>query len=76
MIEDGDFSHKIDCATIFEEILNLNGHPHIITGLRVRAILLNGCISPIGGASVMEGLLSTGPTPSSLYLEEIIKPIA
>ena len=28
-------------------------------------ILLNGWILPIGGASAVEGLLSTGPTPSS-----------
>ena len=30
------------------------------------AILLNGWILPIGGASAVEGLLLTGPTPSSL----------
>ena len=31
-------------------------------------ILLNGWIFPIGEASAVEGLLSTGPTPSSFYM--------
>ena len=61
MFEDGAFSHKIDY-----EILNLEGHPNCITGSRVTAILLNGWILPIGGTSPVEGLLSTGPTPTSL----------
>ena len=38
-----------------------------ITGSRVTAILPNGWILPIGEASAVEGLLSMGPTPSSLY---------
>ena len=66
MVEDGAFNHMIDYITIFWEILNLEGHPNRITGSRVTAILLNGWILPIGGASAVEGLLSTGPTPSSL----------
>ena len=45
--------------------INLEGHPNRITGSRVTAIFLNGWILPIGGASSVEGLLSTGPTPSS-----------
>ena len=49
----------------FWEILNLEGHPNCNTGSRVMAILLNGWILPVGGASAVEGLLSTGPTPSS-----------
>ncbi len=65
MVTDGAFSHKIDYVTIFLEILNLEGHQNRITGLKVTAILLNGWILPIGGASAVEGLLSTGPTPSS-----------
>ena len=48
---------------LFLEILNLVGHLNRITGSRVTAILLNGWILPIGGASAIEGLLSTGPTP-------------
>ena len=51
-VGDGAFSHKI-------------GHLNRITGLRITAILLNGWILPIGVASAVEGLLSTGPSPSS-----------
>ena len=69
MVGDGAFSHKIDYVTIFVEILNLKGHLHCITGLRVKAILLNGWILPMGVASAVEGLLSTGPTPSSFKLQ-------
>ena len=65
MVEDGAFSHNIDYVTIFLEILHLEGH--LSTGERVTAIFLNGCILPIGGASAVEGLRSTGPTPSSYY---------
>ena len=61
MVEDCAFSHKIDYVTIFKEILNLEGHQNCITGARVTAISLNGWILP----SAVEGLLSTGPTPSS-----------
>ena len=46
-------------------LVNLEGHQNRITGSRVTAILLNGWILPIGGASAVEGVLSTGPTPSS-----------
>ena len=56
MVEDGAFSHKIDCITIILEILNLEGHQNNTTGSRVAAILLNGWILPIGGASAVEGL--------------------
>ena len=56
-----------DNVTIFLEILKLEGHQNPITGSRVTAILLNGWILLIGGASAVEGLLSTGPTPSSLF---------
>ena len=44
-----------------------------MTGSRVTAILLNGWILPICGASAREGLLSTGPTPSSLSSIIIVK---
>ena len=63
MVEDGAFSHKIDYVTICLEILNLKGHSNCINGSRVTVILLNGWILPIGVASTVEGLLSTGPTP-------------
>ena len=67
-MEDGAFSHKIDYLTIFLEILNLEGHPNRITGSRDMAILMNWWILPIGGASAVEGLFSTEPTPSSFLL--------
>ena len=40
----------------FKEILNLEGHQNCITGSKVTAILLNGWILPIGGASAVKGL--------------------
>ena len=40
MVEDGAFSHKMHYVAIFEEILNLEGHPNCITGSRITAILL------------------------------------
>ena len=49
-------SHKIDYVTIFNGILNLEGHPNCTTGLKEMAILLNGLILPIGGASAVKGL--------------------
>ena len=60
MVEDSAFSHKIDCVNFNKEILNLEGHLIYITGVRVTVILLNGWILPVGGASVVEGLRSTG----------------
>ena len=71
MVEDGDFRHKIDFVTFFSEILNLEGHLNCITGSRVTAILLNWCILPIGGSSVVEALLSTRPTPSSFTMDDL-----
>ena len=47
-MKDVAVSHKIDYVTFFYEILNLKGHPNCITGLNVRAILLNRWILPIG----------------------------
>ena len=41
-------------------LLVIKGHRNCNTGSRVTAILLNGCILPIAGASAMEGLRSTG----------------
>ena len=56
MAGDGAFIHKINYITIFKEILNLKGHPNCITGSKVTAILLNGLILPICGASAVKGL--------------------
>ena len=56
MVGDGAFSHKIQYVAIFSETPNLEGHRNCIAGSRVTAILLNGWILPIGGASAVEGL--------------------
>ena len=69
MVGNGAFSHKIDYVVFCKEILILEGRLNRITGSRVTVILMNGLILPIGGASAMEGLLSTQPTPSSYYKE-------
>ena len=50
-VADGVFSHKIDYITIFPEILIPQGHQNRIIGSKVTAILLNGWILSIGGAS-------------------------
>ena len=51
MVEDGAFSHKINYVTIFQEILNLEGHQNPITGSIITAILLNGLVLPVGGVA-------------------------
>ena len=56
MVEDGAFSHKIYYVTIFKGILNIKGHPNCNTGSKVTAILVNGWIFPIDGASGVKGL--------------------
>ena len=67
MVKNGALSHKID---YIEEILNLEGHQNCTTGSRVTAILLNAWIFLLD--KVVEGLLSTGPIPSSLEGESVI----
>ena len=42
MVEEGAFSHKIDCVTIFKGIPNLEKLSNRITGSKVTMILLNG----------------------------------
>ena len=51
MVGNGALSHKIDYITIFEEIQNLQGHQNCTTSSRVKAILLNGWILPVGGVA-------------------------
>ena len=70
-MRDSAFSHKIYYIKKFEEIQNLEGHPNCITSSRVTAILLNGWILPIGGASAVEGLLST-ELPRLVFLTAVI----
>ena len=52
--------YKIDYAIVIKNFLNPEGHQNPINGSKVTAILLKGQILPIGGASAMEGLRSTG----------------
>ena len=52
MVEDGAFSHKIDCLPIFQENLNLKGHLNRFIGSKVTAILMNGGILPRGGVAL------------------------
>ena len=59
IVEDGAFGNKIDYVAIFLKIQNLE-HYNRITGSRVMALLLNGLILPIGGASAVEGLYQRG----------------
>ena len=56
MVEDGAFSHKIDCVTTFSKILNPEEHSNCITGSKVTAIFLIVFILPIGRASTVKGL--------------------
>ena len=71
MVEDGDFSHKIDYVTIFKEILNRKGHPNRITGSNLTVILLNGWILPIGGASAVKGP-RLQPAQQSCFCESVL----
>ena len=72
MVEDCAFSHNIDYVTIFQEILNLEGQPNRITGSRLTAILLNGWILPLGGASAVEGLRSMGLPRLVIYISSYL----
>ena len=45
---------------VIKNFLNPKGHQNPINGSIVTAILLKGLILPIGGASAVEGLRSTG----------------
>ena len=51
---------KIDYVIVIKKFLNPEGHQNPINGSKVTAILLKGWILPIGEASAVEGLQSTG----------------
>ena len=59
-VRDSTSSYKIDYVIVIKNFLNPKGHQNPISGSKVSAILLKGWILPIGGASVVEGLRSTG----------------
>ena len=42
VVTNGAFSHKIDNASVFWEILNLEGHLNRFMGSKVTPILVNG----------------------------------
>ena len=51
-VRDRSSSYKI----VIKNFVNPKGHQNPISGLKVTAIILKGCILPIGGASAGEGL--------------------
>ena len=71
MVEDGDFSHKIDYATIFYANLNHKGHPNQISGLIVTEILLNNKILRNGG--VASGRVCAEPEKQACSYIHILK---
>ena len=60
MVRDSSSSYKIDYFIVINNFLNLKGHQNPIIGSKVTAVLLKGWVLPIGGASAVEGLRSTG----------------
>ena len=58
MGEDGAFGHKMDYVEIFREIPDLEVHQNCTS----YSNFANGLILSIGGASAVEGLLSTAPS--------------
>ena len=59
-VRDSSSSYKIDYVIVIKTFLNPEGHQNRISSSTVMAILLKGLILPIGGASLVEGLRSTG----------------
>ena len=59
-VRDSFSSYKINSFVVIKTFLNHEGHQNRITGSKVKIILLKGWILPIGGASLVEGLRSTG----------------
>ena len=47
-VEDGGFSNKKGYVTILKENLNPESHPNLFTGSKVKEILLNWWIFPVG----------------------------
>ena len=59
-VRDSSFSYKIDYFIVIKTFLNPEGHQNRISGSKVTAILVKEWILPVGGASSVEGLRSTG----------------
>ena len=60
--------YKIDYVIVIKNFLNPEGHQNLFNGSKVTAILMNGQILPIGGASAVEDLRSTG-LPRLVYIQ-------
>ena len=59
-VTESSSSYKIDSVKVIKTSLNPGGLQNCISGSKVTSILLKGWILPIGGASSLEGLRSTG----------------
>ena len=59
-VRDSSSSYKMDYVIVIKTFLNPKGHQNRNSGSKVTAILMKGRILPIGGASLIEGLRSTG----------------
>ena len=68
MVGDSSSGYKIDYVIVINKFLNPEGHQNPVNGSKVMAILMKGWILPIGGASTVEGLRSTGLSPLVCFL--------
>ena len=59
-VRDSTSSYKIDYVIVIKTFLNPEGHQNCTSGSKVMAILLKRWVLPIGGASAVEGVRSTG----------------
>ena len=59
-IRDISSSYVIDYVIVIKNFQNPKKHQNPINGSKVTVILLKGWILPIGGASAVDGLRSTG----------------
>ena len=66
-VRDSSFSYKIYYVIVIKNVLNLKGHQNPKNGSKGTALLLQGWILPIGWASAVEGLQSTG-LPRLVYM--------
>ena len=60
MVRDSPSSYLIDYVIVIKNPLNPKGHQNPISGSKVTGIFTEGVDLPIGGASAVEGLRSTG----------------
>ena len=60
MVNNNATSLKIDFVSQLYGILNPKEFLNCIIGLKVSAIFQDGCVLPIGGVSLVEGLINKG----------------